>query len=185
MIAPDHGQRSADGAASPPGLGLAARASAGSGIARLKRADARGDFFPALAPAQDRPVAPAVRSGLLHLGDNEKFPVFVPLVDDMPHDPDCTAQNRHPGEDTPIRGVQACFITQWSERTFHSIHRTLDAGGSRAKAALTMTAYPNAVTSARLIAAICLNPRSGGASTLAARSRWGVRRGGSGCTVGR
>ena len=44
---------------------------------------------------------------------------------------------------------------------------------SRAKAALTVTAYPNALAPPRLIAAICLNTRSGGAPTPAARSRWG------------
>jgi hypothetical protein len=87
--APDHGQRSADRAALLLVFGRSPRAPARLGIACVKRADAGSGFFAAVAPAQGCPVASPVRGGLRHFPDDGEPAVFVPRVDDVPHNPDC------------------------------------------------------------------------------------------------
>jgi len=89
VVAPDHGERSADRAVLLLVSGLTARASARLGIACLKRADARGDFFSAVASTQRRPVVPAILSGLLHFPDDGESPVPFASFDDVPHNPEC------------------------------------------------------------------------------------------------
>jgi hypothetical protein len=89
VIAPDNGECSADRAALLLIFGRATGASTGLGIACVKRADARGGFFSAVAPAKSCPVACPVRSGLLHFPDHGEPAVSVPRVDDVPHDSDC------------------------------------------------------------------------------------------------
>ena len=111
VVAPDHGQHSADRAGLLLVFGLAARAPARLSIARLKRADARGDLFSAVASAQRCPVAPAVRSGLLHFADDGESPVSLASFDNVPHNTECKRKNRHSGGATPISGAQACSMT--------------------------------------------------------------------------
>jgi hypothetical protein len=102
VVAADYGERSADRAAFLLIFGRAAGASARLGIAGAKRRDARGDFFPALAPAQGGPVALAIRRGLLRFGDDGEPAVSVSRPDDVLHDSDCNHQNRHSADATPI-----------------------------------------------------------------------------------
>jgi hypothetical protein len=89
LAAPDHGHRSAHRAALVLVFGRAPRAPARLGIACGKRADARGGFFAAVAPAQGCPVASPVRRELVHFPDDGEPAVFVSRVDDVLHDPDC------------------------------------------------------------------------------------------------
>jgi hypothetical protein len=101
----DHGERSADRAALSLVFGRATRASARLGIARVKRADPRGDFCSAVAPAQGCPVSSPVRGELLHFPYDGEPAVFVSRVDNAPHDSDCNRQNRHSAGATPLREI--------------------------------------------------------------------------------
>jgi hypothetical protein len=87
VVTPDHGDSSAHRAALLLIFGRAPRAPPRLGIARVKRTDARSNFFAAIAPTQGRSVASLVRSDLLHFLDDGEPAVFVPWIDDMPHDP--------------------------------------------------------------------------------------------------
>ena len=88
VVAADHGECPAHRAALLLVFGRAPGAPARFGVTGDKRAEARNDLVTAVAPAPCCPVASAVRAELLHFGDDGEPAVFVPRVDDMPHDPD-------------------------------------------------------------------------------------------------